>query len=114
MDHKDFVMYIDRPASNKLSRFVHPWTIRGDIEDPDIYFDEYWAIKAICWLSTIINKPILRLTYDDYENNSLAKLVTTVGNQKAETANMYAHKLIEGKMTEWPLGQRPEGTLSWI
>ena len=34
VDHNDFVMYIDRPASSKLSRFVNPWIIRGDIEDP--------------------------------------------------------------------------------
>ena len=34
VDHKDFAMYIDRPASSKLSRFVKPWTIRGDVEDP--------------------------------------------------------------------------------
>lgn len=114
VDHKDFVMYIDRPASNKLSRFVNPWTIRGDVEDPEVPFDEYWAIKAICWLSNVTGKPILRLTYEDYENNSLAKLVTTVGHEKVEAVNLYAHKIIGSKITGWPLGQRPEGTLSWI
>ena len=103
-DHKDFVMYIDRPASAKLSRFVKPWTIRGDVEDPEITFDEFWALKAVVWMSTSINKPILRLTYEDYEDNSLASLVTTVGNSKAEAVNLYAYKLIEGKVTGWPLG----------
>lgn len=54
------------------------------------------------------------MTYEDYENNSLAKLITTVGNGKAEAVNLYAHRLIGSKITGWPLGERPEGELSWI
>lgn len=60
------MFYLDRPASTNLSRFVHPWTIRGDIADPDVIYDDYWSLKAVIWLCQKVKKAILRLTYDDY------------------------------------------------
>lgn len=65
-DHPNSIFYLDRPASAKLSRFVNPWTIRGDIADPEVIYDEFWTIKAVIWLSLRVKKPILRLTYEDY------------------------------------------------
>jgi glucosamine-6-phosphate deaminase len=71
-DHNNCTFYLDRPASEKLSRFVHPWNIRGDFADPEIVYDNYWTVKAVIWLSNRVQKPILRLTYKDYEDNKLS------------------------------------------
>lgn len=81
--HPNCVFYLDRPASSGLTRFVHPWTIRGDIADPEVVYDDYWTPKAVIWLSQKVKKAILRLTYDDYEDHKLSKLVTDVGHGNA-------------------------------
>lgn len=104
-EHPKCTFYLDRPASEKLSRFVNPWTIRGDIADPEIIYDDYWTLKAVMWLSEQVKKAILRLTYDGYETHKLSKLVTDVGNDNAEAVNLKVYNLIHKKITGWPLGR---------
>lgn len=55
-----------------------------------------------------MNKPILRLTYDDYEDHNLANLVLDVAHGNVEDLNLYAYKKIISKITGWPLGNRPQ------
>lgn len=38
-------------------------------------YDEFWAQKAVYWLSLKLKKPILRLVEEDYEDNGLMELV---------------------------------------
>ena len=65
-DHPDITFYLDKAAGWKLTRFNIPWTIKGDIEDPVVPKNTYWILKSVTWLSKILKKPVLRLTYDDY------------------------------------------------
>ncbi len=73
--HSDATFYLDKAAGDSLTRFNTPWTIKGDIEDPIVPKTSYWVLKSVTWLSSQINKPILRLTYDDYEDSHLSELV---------------------------------------
>lgn len=73
--HNDVTLVIDKAASELLTRFNTPWTIKGDIEDPLVPKSKYWVVKSVCWLSEKLNKPLLRLTYDDYEEYHLSELI---------------------------------------
>lgn len=106
--HKDSTFYLDKAAGEKLSRFNIPWTIKGDSEDPTIPLTSYWIVKCVTWLSEKIQKPILRLTYDDYEDHHLANLVINVAQGSVEDLNLFVYKKIISKITGWPLGNRPQ------
>ena len=74
-DHLDAVFYLDKAAGQDLSRFNIPWTIKGDQEDPLVPKTKYWVLKMIIWLCHEIGKPILRLTFEDYEDKGLSPLI---------------------------------------
>lgn len=71
--HSEFI--IDQSASVYLTRNECPWTIKGINNDPEIIYNDYMMIKAIIWLCKKVNKPILRLTENDYEQNGLIELL---------------------------------------
>lgn len=54
-------MILDKSSASKLTRYSAPWTIKGINTDPNMDYDDYWAIKAVAWLCKIVKKPILRL-----------------------------------------------------
>lgn len=106
--HPDTTFFLDKAAGEKLTRFNTPWTIKGDIEDPTVPKSKYWVVKSVAWLSEKLNKPLLRLTYDDYEENNLAQLIMDCANGCVEDLNLYVYKKIINRITGWPLGGRPE------
>jgi hypothetical protein len=55
-----------------------------------------------------VKKPVLRLTYDDYEDNHVSDLVVDCSNGSVEDLNLYVYKKIVSKITGWPLGNRPQ------
>ena len=62
----------------------------------------------VIWLSKKVEKPILRLTYEDYEDHGLAPLLMETAGGKAEDLNLFTYKKIISKITGWPIGNRPE------
>ena len=68
----------------------------------------YWVLKMVIWLARKVEKPILRLTYEDYEDQGLAPLVMECAHGKAEDLNLFVYKKIISKITGWPIGNRPE------
>ena len=107
-DHPNAVFYLDKAAGSELSRFNIPWTIKGDIEDPKVPYSVYWVNKMVLWLSQRVEKPILRLTYEDYEDHGLAPLVMDCASGKVEDLNLFIFKKMVPKITGWPIGNRPE------
>lgn len=104
-DNVEFV--IDEPAAANLTRFNTPWLVR------DCFWDDQLIKKAVIWLSTTLNKPILKLTEDDYTNNSMSQLATEKG--PVYDINIHIFNLIQHTITGWPGGkpnaddsQRPE------
>ena len=100
------MFYLDKAAGWKLTRFNTPWTIKGDIEDPIVPKNTYWILKSVNWLSKKIKKPILRLTYDDYEDHNLSQLVMECAHGNVEVLNLYVFKVIQSRITGWPLSDR--------
>lgn len=90
-----------------MTRFNTPWIIKGDIEDPEVPKSSYWVLKSVTWLSLQVKKPILRLTYDDYEDHHLSQLVVECAGGSVEDLNLYVYRQIVSKITGWPLGNKP-------
>jgi glucosamine-6-phosphate deaminase len=104
-DNVEFV--IDRDASVDLTRFDTPWLVK------DCVWDDNLIKKAVIWLAKTLNKPILKLTENDYNNNGMAQLATQLG--PVYNINISIFNNIQHTITGWPGGkfnaddsQRPE------
>ncbi|HET8855239.1 MAG TPA: PIG-L family deacetylase, partial [Salinimicrobium sp.] len=104
-DNVEFVL--DEDAASDLTRFDTPWLVK------DCVWDEKQIKKAVIWLSNTINKPILKLTEEDYNNNGMAQLAVDKG--PAYNINIHIFNKIQHTITGWPGGkpnaddtQRPE------
>ncbi|TSJ37371.1 glucosamine-6-phosphate deaminase [Mucilaginibacter corticis] len=104
-DHVEFVL--DTDAASALTRFDTPWLVK------DCVWDEQLIKKAVVWLAKTLNKPILKLTDDDYNNHGMAQLATEKG--PVYNINIHIFNKLQHTITGWPGGkpnaddsQRPE------
>ena len=104
-DNVAFVL--DEAAASSLTRLNTPWLVK------DCIWENALKKKAIIWLANTVNKPILKLTEEDYNNNGMAQLAVDQGpvyNLNIDVFNQLQHTI-----TGWPGGkpnaddsQRPE------
>ncbi|MBD1364501.1 glucosamine-6-phosphate deaminase [Mucilaginibacter sp. ZT4R22] len=108
LQHSDNVEFIlDEDAASSLTRFNTPWLVK------DCTWDEQLIKKAVIWLAKTLNKPILKLTEDDYNTNGMAQLATQ--NGPVYNINIHIFNKLQHTITGWPGGkpnaddsQRPE------
>jgi glucosamine-6-phosphate deaminase len=79
----------------------------------DCHWDEQLIKKAVIWLAKTLNKPILKLTEEDYNNHGMAELATEKG--PVYNINIHIFNKVQHTITGWPGGkpnadasQRPE------
>ena len=94
-DHVEFV--IDEDASTLLTRFDTPWLTH------EVTWNDVLTKKAVVWLSLKLDKAILKLTDDDYNNNGMADLVTEQG--PAYNINIKIFNDLQRTITGWPGGK---------
>jgi glucosamine-6-phosphate deaminase len=104
-DNVEFI--IDQDAASELTRFNTPWLVK------DCIWDEKLIKKAVIWLAKTLNKPILKLTEDDYNSHGMAQLATEQG--PVYNINIHVFNKLQHTITGWPGGkpnaddrQRPE------
>lgn len=104
-DRVEFIL--DADAASELTRFNTPWLVK------DCLWDGPLIKKAVIWLSNTVEKPILKLIEEDYNNNGMAQLATEKG--PVYDINIRIFNLIQHTITGWPGGkpnaddsQRPE------
>ncbi|WP_345947586.1 glucosamine-6-phosphate deaminase [Mucilaginibacter sp. PAMB04274] len=104
-EHVEFV--VDKDAASELTRFDTPWLVK------DCVWDEPTIKKAVTWLASSLNKPILKLTEEDYNNHGMAQLATERG--PVYNINIHIFNQVQHTITGWPGGkpnaddsQRPE------
>ncbi|MGV3587832.1 MAG: glucosamine-6-phosphate deaminase [Adhaeribacter sp.] len=104
-DNVEFIL--DQDAAADLTRFNTPWLVK------DCIWDRQLTKKAVIWLSQTVNKPILKLTDEDYNNHGMAQLATEKG--PAYNINIEIFNQLQHTITGWPGGkpnsddsQRPE------
>ncbi len=96
-EHSNITFYLDEAAAAKLTRMSEPWLIGA------CQWDDLLEHKAVIWLAEKINKPILRLTEEDYIENNLGDLIRTRGS--AYDINLNTFRRMMKTITGWPAGK---------
>jgi len=95
--HNNTTFVIDEEASSELTRIKTPWLVKS------CDWTEALKLKAVVWLCELVNKPILKLTDQDYNNNGMSSLLTESGN--AYDLNIKMFNRLQHTITGWPGGK---------
>tara|TARA_B100000787_G_scaffold102280_1_gene75637 strand:+ start:5525 stop:7456 length:1932 start_codon:yes stop_codon:yes gene_type:complete len=96
-DHNNTTFVLDKGASASLTRVNTPWLVMS------CSWSESLKLKAVVWLSELTNKPILKLTDKDYNNNGMSGLLTQEGT--AYDLNIKMFNKMQHTITGWPAGK---------
>ena len=95
--HENVTFYLDTAAAQKLTRVKTPWRV-GSCE-----WDKELQSRAVIWLSHQTNKPILKLTEEDYNEHGLSELLLEV--ESAYQLNINIFNKLQQTITGWPGGK---------
>jgi len=98
--HPNTTIVVDEAASAKLKRVNTPWLL-GPCS-----WDDVLTRKAVVWLCQKLDKPILKLTDENYNENGMADLITTKG--PAYNTNIRIFNELQHTITGWPGGKPNE------
>ena len=106
-NHADAQFIIDQAAAAELTREKTPWLV-GPCD-----WTNTLTRKAVVWLCRKVDKPILKLTPEDYNENGMSDLIADHG--PAYDINIRVFNELQHTITGWPGGkpnaddsQRPE------
>lgn len=109
-EHNNTTFVLDSDASSELTRVKTPWLVKSCI------WTDALKLRAVVWLSELTNKPFLKLTDKDYNDNGMASLLTEEGT--AYDLNIKMFNKLQHTITGWPGGKpnaddtyRPERSL---
>lgn len=95
--HNNISVIIDDAASVNLTRIDTPW-LTGKCE-----WTDYMIRKSVFWLCKKLEKPILKLTDRDYNDNGMSDLVTEHG--PASNINIKVFNDLQHTISGWPGGK---------
>ncbi|MCB0495547.1 MAG: glucosamine-6-phosphate deaminase [Cyclobacteriaceae bacterium] len=105
--HPNINYALDAAAASELASVKTPWLV-GPVK-----WDKKQMKKAVVWLCHKVNKPVLKLTNEDYAENGMNELLTEQGS--AYDININVFNQLQHTITGWPGGkpssddsQRPE------
>ncbi|MBE6175840.1 MAG: glucosamine-6-phosphate deaminase [Rikenellaceae bacterium] len=96
-EHPNIELVIDENAAEELTREQTPWLVGPCNWTPK------FVRKAVVWLCGVVNKPILKLTYKDYIENSLGQLLEKCGSY--DQINIRVFNDLQHTITGWPGGK---------
>lgn len=96
-EHNNVKILIDEAASVSLTRVATPWLTNR------IEWTPYQIRKSVFWLCKKLDKPILKLTDRDYNDNGMADLVTQKG--PASQINIKVFNDLQHTISGWPGGK---------
>ncbi|WP_309399804.1 glucosamine-6-phosphate deaminase [Cerasicoccus maritimus] len=95
--HSDCEFCLDAAAASHLTRARYPWLV-GPVEwSPEM------VRKSVVWLARKVEKPLLKLTDEDYAENGMADLLTEKGS--AYNLNIELFNITQHTITGWPGGK---------
>ncbi len=101
-EHADAQFVLDPAAGAELTRCKTPWLL-GQIERFALSWDTTTVRKAVVWLARTLDKPILKLTDQDYNEHGLQDLLTATSG--AYDLNIRVFKGLSRTITGWPGGK---------
>ncbi|MFI1744236.1 glucosamine-6-phosphate deaminase [Thalassobellus sediminis] len=96
-EHNNTTFVLDSDASSELTRVKTPWLVKSCV------WSDALKLKAVVWLSELTNKPFLKLTDKDYNDNGMASLLTEEGT--AYDLNIKMFNKLQHTITGWPGGK---------
>ncbi|MEQ8849826.1 glucosamine-6-phosphate deaminase [Botrimarina sp.] len=107
-DHANAKVVLDQAAAESLTRYRAPWLLGPLSSGPGGVFqwDDDWIRKAVIWLARRLDKPILKLTEEDYNEEGLQELLAKKG--RAYDINLQVFRQLQATITGWPGGKPPE------
>jgi len=98
-EHPNATVMLDAAAAEHLTRFRSPWLV------DDVQWTQPLVRKAVFWLATKIDKPVLKLTDEDYNEHGLQSLVAELG--PAYNINLDVFRDLQRSISGWPGGKPP-------
>lgn len=95
--HPEAKVFVDLAAASELTRISRPWLVTN------CEWSSKLIRRAIVWLCGVVNKPILKLTNKDYNDNGLSELLTLYGS--AYNVNIKIFNDLQHTITGWPGGK---------
>ena len=95
--HDNTEVVVDETAAGKLTRVVSPWLVGKCDWTPK------FTRKAVVWLCREVDKPILKLTHNDYIEHSLGGLLESKGPY--DKINIDVFNDLQHTITGWPGGK---------
>lgn len=96
-EHASAQFVLDQAAAEHLTRSREPWAV-GPVD-----WDEAMIRKAVLWLAQKFEKPLLKLTAEDYNEEGLQDLLATRGS--AYDLNLKVFRSLQATITGWPGGK---------
>lgn len=95
--HGNLELFVDTPAAAELTRIKTPW-LTGPCE-----WSGKMVKRSVFWLCKKLDKPILKLTDRDYNDNGMSDLITEQG--PASKINIRVFNELQHTITGWPGGK---------
>jgi glucosamine-6-phosphate deaminase len=96
-EHPNAQVVLDEAAADHLTRYKSPWLL-GPVE-----WDEERVRKAVIWLARKLDKAILKLTDQDYNEEGLQDLLAERG--PAYDINIKVFRHLQATISGWPGGK---------
>lgn len=96
-EHDNIEVVVDAEAAEELTRVKAPWLVGTCDWSPK------FIRKAVIWLAMKTQKPILKLTYKDYIDNSLGQLLEEQG--PFDAINIKVFNDLQHTISGWPGGK---------
>ncbi|MGB5403039.1 glucosamine-6-phosphate deaminase [Robiginitalea sp.] len=96
-NHPNCEVITDRPAASALTRVATPWLVS------ECVWDDNLIKRAAIWLSHTLDKAILKLTNEDYNEYGMGNLIAEIGS--AEHINLKVFNDLQRTITGWPGGK---------
>ncbi len=95
--HPNASFILDETAASMLTRIKTPWVVDS------VNWDRSMIKKAVAHLSLSLQKPVLKLTSKDYNENGLSDLLSLYG--QAYEINIEVFNYLQHTITGWPGGK---------
>lgn len=99
-NHENTYVILDEASAEKLTRINTPWLLTS------CDWDEKLIRKAVVWLCQKLDKPVLKLTDENYNENGMGDLIASKG--PAYNINIKVFNELQHTITGWPGGKPKE------
>ena len=97
-EHENIEVIVDEDAASMLTRVNTPWLVGS------CNWTSRFMRKAVLWLCRKVEKPILKLSYEDYMDNYLGQMLDEVG-MAYDVVNIQVFNDLQHTISGWPGGK---------